>query len=116
MFRIAMKAPTMAANIESHTVKLARVGSAAAICWELATRREATAGFEITSADMVSPLRIGRGNPRDRNDLRGSVPVQRFDGRDHRHARAQLDRRVAVERNLHGDALNHFREIAGGIV
>ena len=40
----------------------------------------------------------------------------RLDGRDHRHAGAQLDGRVAVEHDLDGDALHHLGEVAGGVV
>src|SRR5580704_5069944 len=84
MFRIAMKAPIIAARMAIHTVGLARSGLAGAMLFGI--RLEA----ETASALMASPL--------NRCDLRkrlraGDVAVQfRRDMRNHRHARPQLDR------------------------
>src|SRR5262245_50493231 len=124
MFRIAMNAPIMAANTAIQVPTLARsllAGEAAAM---LGATRCAGAEAERARLDMASPLgnaiggfwrrlhrRLGRRSliRRDRR-LRSCR-----NGRDHGHAGTQIDRRV-VERDLHGDALHHLGEIAGGVV
>src|SRR5215469_489628 len=63
MFRIAMKAPIMAAKIEIHTVRLARSGFCGAAC---AAARGTDVGEERASALMASPLQVGVGDLRGR--------------------------------------------------
>src|SRR6201995_4543841 len=84
MFRIAMKAPIIAANTAIHTVVLARSGAAGAAgaalfgiwCWA-----------ETVRAVMASPL--DRSDPRRRFRPGGVVKFGRDAGND-RHARPQL--------------------------
>src|SRR5581483_9599664 len=106
MFRIAMKAPIMAARMAIHTFGLARsalAGAAGAAAFGI--RLEA----ETVRALMASPL--------DRCDLPGFAVVQLGrDVRNDRHARPQVDRRAALEHDLHGDALHDLGEVAGGVV
>src|SRR5262245_5965331 len=101
MFRIAMKAPIMAANTEIQTAVLGRSGLTGAAV----TARGEEAGDESARSDIASPFSASPIRRGDR-DLRRPVGVrsfgrmrQRRDGRDHGHARAQLDRR-RVERNF----------------
>src|SRR5258705_11907395 len=112
MLRIAMKAPIIAAKMAIHTVTLARSGLAGAAGRVTGVE----AGGE--SVVMASPLRsVGNSGFRGRPRRMARVRRRRgCDGRDHRHAGAQFDRRAAVERDLHGDALHHLGEIAGRVV
>src|ERR1700757_172421 len=94
MFRIAMNAPIMAAITEIQTVALARSG------WIGAADTAARGGKLVERArlDMTSPLgserHLGFGSR-----ARGIAgDCQSLDGRDHRHARAQIDRRVVIDR------------------
>src|SRR5271170_3057560 len=91
MFRIAMNAPIIAANMEIQTTGLARPGLAAAICvcWPVA--RVTGVAAERARADMASPFGSRVGEFR-RHSLprRLAGARQRFDGRDHRHAGAQF--------------------------
>src|SRR6516164_9226107 len=97
MFRIAMNAPIIAANMAIHTVALARSALVAAAGGALLARRVIFVWGERSSVDMTSPRRVLIGEPCRRDGLRGPLlrrlfPAgMRFDGRDHRHARAQLD-------------------------
>src|SRR5260221_1782058 len=110
IFRIAMKAPIIAATRDIHTTGVARSGSRGAA-------REAGVKAERARADTASPLGSNVSHlgffGRVRGD--GSVRIRPY-GRDHRHAWAQHNRCIAIERDLDGDALNHLGEIAGGIV
>src|SRR3984893_10309582 len=116
MLRIAMNAPIIAASTEIQTWRLARSGLRGAVLGALATARGAGVAAETARSDMASPFgnRVGDlghdGRPRWIIHAR-----QRFDGREHGHAGAQLHR-GAVERDFHRHALNHFGEIAGGVV
>src|SRR5258707_6602350 len=83
MLRIAMKAPIMAASTAIHTAALARPGLTAM-----------GAGADDVRSDMASPLGNRVGDLRlYRRSGRIALMRQRLDARDHRHARAQLDRR-----------------------
>src|SRR6185437_6822908 len=114
MFRIAMKAPIIAARMAIHTAALARSGFCGAAC---AAGRGTDGADERVRALMASPLRVGVGDLRARRRLRGTALAHfRLDGRNDRHARPQLDGRAAFERDLHGDALHDLGEIAGGVV
>src|SRR5579859_1483630 len=113
IFRIAMKAPIIAARMAIHTAALARSGFCRDAC---AAARGTGAGDERARALMASPLRAGVGDLWRRRRLGRILLRFRFDGRDDRHARPQLDRRAAFERYLHGDALHHLGEVAGGII
>src|SRR5215468_9475465 len=111
MFRIAMKAPIIAARMAIHTVGLARSGS---------TGAAGAAGFGIwLGAERVRAL---MASPLDRCELRrrlrpGDFAMEfRRDVGNHRHARPQIDLRAAVEQDLHGDALHDLGEVTGGIV
>src|SRR3974390_3091649 len=95
MFRIAMKAPIIAAKMEIHTTALARSEFCGSAC---AATRGTDAGDEIAREDMASPLRVGVGDLCRRGRLCGVVLTRLgLDGRDHRHAGPQLDRRAAFE-------------------
>src|ERR1700750_124239 len=114
MFRIAMKAPIIAANTATQIVALARLGSAAARSGVAANA--AGAGVEIERLfDMARPsgnkLCFGR-----RCRLRGRRRA-RCDRRNHGHAGPQLDRRrgLGIQRDPDGDALHDLGEIAGGV-
>src|SRR5262245_60891027 len=108
MLRIAMKAPIIAASTDTHTVALARSGLMAA--------RGRGAVADNVRSDMASPPGNRRRGLRRCDGLLEGVAVRlRVDRRDHRHARAQFDGR-GVEHDLHGDALHHLGEIAGGVV
>src|ERR1700761_8316495 len=91
MFRIAMKAPIIAARMEIQTTGLARSGFCGAA---LGAVHETAAGAERARLAMASPLRSSRvGNPWAYGRLDGIVPAPLgLDGRDHGHARAKLDR------------------------
>src|ERR1043165_1102976 len=103
MFRIAMKAPIIAAITAIHTVGLARSALASAAAFGIWLE------VERVRALMASPL--------DGSDLGGLAAVQLGrDVRDDRHARPQLDRRAAFEHDLYGNALHDLGEIAGGVV
>src|ERR1700751_3522040 len=104
MFRIAMKAPIIAARMAIHTVGLARSGL---------TGAAGTTAFGIwLEAERVRALMAS-----PRCDPGGVVAVQLGrDMRNDRHARPQLDRRATLKHDLHGNALHDLGEIAGGIV
>src|SRR5689334_6793721 len=112
MFRIAMKAPIIAAKIEIHTAGLARSGFCGAAS---GAARGTDVWDERVRAVMTSPLgnRVRALRCAGRFDGSGDFVLARpgLDGRDHRHARPQLDRRAAFERDLHGDALHHLGEV-----
>src|ERR1044072_8178551 len=103
MFRIAMKAPIIAARMAIHTIGLARSGL---------TGGAAVFGIWL-EAERVRALMT---SPRNRRDFRrrfrpGIVVVQLGrDVRNDRHARPQRDRRAALEHDLHGDALHDLGE------
>src|ERR1700732_3403384 len=117
MFRIAMNAPIMAANTAIQTAVLARPGPAAALGDDWLVARTTGVVAERARADMASPLGSDGVSDFRCHSLarRIDLLLKRFDGRDHRHAGTQFDRGI-VERDLHGDALNHLGEIAGGVV
>src|ERR1700758_2707467 len=100
MFRIAMKAPIIAANTAIQTVTLARSGLEGT---GAATARGVSA-LVRASVDIASPLRVGISDPRPDSRLVGRgrngriLARERFDGGDDGHARAQLDRGAAFER------------------
>src|SRR5215470_15498141 len=110
MFRIAMKAPIIAAITAIHTVGLARSEPAGAAG---AARFGVWFEAERVRALMASPL--VRSDPRRRMCLRRVIAAGLdglFTGRlgrdvgNHRHAGPQFDRRAAFQHDLHGDALH----------
>src|SRR5271165_2460051 len=128
MFRMAMNAPIMAAITEIQTTALARSGAAGATATAM-LRRTAVAGeVESARSDMASPFASSLTSLL-RNEQRHaglcdalrltqrslSLLLLRLNGRDHRHPRAKLDA-GRIQRDLHGDALHHLGEIAGGVV
>src|SRR5665213_1086660 len=101
MFRIAMKAPIMAASTAIQVTRLARS--------ELAELDMTRSLKKVASGNLARFA--GSGGPRLVRPRPG------LDGRGHRHAGTQVDRGVvAVERDLDRDALHHLGEIAGGVV
>src|SRR5690349_5832385 len=120
MFRIAMNAPIMAANTDIQTVRLARSGLIATAWCALPVDRAIGVAGVSARLDMASPLGKANGGLRHnlrRRRLMGRAARLRLrgDGRDHRHAGAQINRGV-VERDLHRNALHHLGEIAGGVI
>src|SRR5581483_11773973 len=114
MFRIAMKAPIIAARTDTHTSALARSGFCGAA---VAAARGTLVWDERARALMASPPGIGEGDLRAWRGL-GDNRLARhgLDGRDHGHTGTQLDGCAAVERDLHGNALHDLGEVAGGVV
>src|SRR5665213_3135464 len=100
MFRIAMKAPIMAASTAIQVARLARSDGAEV---DMARSLE-----RFTSGNFVRLV----GGCRGARLFRTRAGLDR---RGHRHARAQVDRGVvAIEHDLHRNALHHLGEIAGG--
>src|SRR5215469_171202 len=92
MFRIAMKAPIIAAKIASHTAGLARSGFCGAAC---GAARGTDGWDERVRAVMASPLGNRVMALRRARRLGGHHRLRPgLDGRDHGHARPQLDRRA----------------------
>src|SRR5262245_17775140 len=110
MFRTAMNAPIIAAMMAIQVVSEARCPPPAA----------AAPGMEapIARSDMA----VSTGGKGRRlsgfvcDDATGSA--FRVDGRNDRHARAQLaaERSGLIEHDLHGDALHDLGEVAGRVV
>src|SRR5882757_8361093 len=113
MFRIAMNDPIMAARTAIQVVRLARFGSTA-VCSGLA-REAGSADIEADGAGF--DMALSPGNLVRHFGCGGCLAnlCLRFglDGRNHRHARAQCDRRVAVaiERNLDRNPLHNLGEV-----
>src|ERR1700730_2801416 len=118
MLRIAMNDPIMAARTSIQVALLARFGSSVA-------RSDPTC--EIGSADIEAEgMGFDMARPSGRRirylgcgcRFAGASLRLGLDGRNHRHARTQFDRRVIVtlKRDLDRYALHHFGEVAGGVV
>src|SRR5262249_46394786 len=108
MFRIAMKAPIIAANTAIHTVVLARSGAAGGTffgVWPGGERGRGVMASTLDQRDLRRRLRL-------RNV---AVLFGRDVGND-RHAWPQCDRRAALQYDLHRNALYDFGEVAGGVV
>src|ERR1700712_1920736 len=115
MFRIAMNEPIMAAITAIQTVTLARSDAELLdTACEVGSADVEADGLRLDMA-RCSLNRIRYLGCRRLADRRLGV---RLDGRNHRHARPQLDERsvAAVERDLHGNALHHLGEVAGGVI
>src|ERR1700730_12006413 len=112
MLRSPMNEPIMAARTAIQTVALARFGSTAVRSDLAAAAGSVEMEAEATGLAMAlsSGHLVGCSGCGDRPAL--ARLRLGLDGRDHRHARTQFDRRavVGIERDSHGNALHHLGE------
>src|SRR6476469_2722358 len=116
MLRIAMNEPIMAARTAIQVAVPARFGSTAArsdLPPDSSGVEAERMRFDMAWCSGRSVRLLGCGCRFANASLR-----LRLDGRDHRHARTQFDRRriIAVQRDLDRYALHHLGEVAGGVV
>src|SRR5258706_10178991 len=111
MFKIAMKAPIIAATIAIHVVRLALSADSAGICDGLTAAASLTSGIVLAPAQIPSRL-LGR------RYVHGLIMRLGVDRRIDGHAGAQIagERAAGIENDLDRNTLHDLGEVARGII